>query len=194
MLESMTHRPRPTRAEASDVANAVFDHTDAVMLSAESSVGQYPVGAVAAMNRIVGAAEQYLETHGGPESNTASEPRTTAALAASVGRIMEVQKIAAIAVATASGATARLLAKNRPPCPIVAFSANPASVRRTCLYYGVIPHVTRDPENFEGLIRESRRIVKELGVAEPSDRIIVLGGHPVGTPGRTNGLIVEEVD
>ncbi len=194
MLESMTHLPTPTRAEVSDVANAVFDHADAVMLSAESSIGEYPVESVAAMNRIVGAAEQFLDEHGEAEPLAASEPRTTAALAASVRRIMEVQEIAAITVATASGATARLLAKNRPRCPIVAFSANPSFVRRTCLYYGVIPHLGGQPSDFEGLLSESRRIVKELGLAESSDRIIVLGGHPIGMPGSTNGLIVEKID
>jgi pyruvate kinase len=193
MLESMIDAPRPTRAEVSDVANAVFDHADAVMLSAESSIGKYPIEAVDAMHRVVVAAEAFLDQGHDTETVTLSDLSTTAALAASVRQVMQMQQIAAIALFTASGTTARLLAKNRPACPILVLSSQPGVARRACLYYGVVPRVVEQPESVEQLIKQSSSMAKDLHLATSDNRIIVLAGHPVGTVGGTKVLIVEEI-
>ena len=193
MLESMITSPRPTRAEVSDVANAVFDHADAVMLSAESSIGKYPVEAVDAMHRVVVAAEAFQDPRRDAETVTLSEPSTTAALATSVRQVMKMQQIAAIALFTASGTTARLLAKNRPACPILALSSQLGVTRRACLYYGVVPRVVELPESVETFLEQSESMAKALHLATSGDRVIVLAGHPIGATGGTKMLIVEEI-
>ncbi len=194
MLESMIQSSRPTRAEVSDVANAVFDQADAVMLSAESAIGKYPIDAVIAMNRTVQAAEAFLdERSAGPQQVTTSEPQTTAALAASIRKIMQMQKVAAIVVFTASGTTARLISKNRPACPILALSGDVATVRRAGLYYGVIARKRQAPESVHDLLDQSIQLAKQMNVAKPGDQLVVMAGHPIGVQGRTNTLIVETV-
>ena len=193
MMESMITSSRPTRAEVSDVANAVFDHADAVMLSAESSIGEYPVEAVDAMKRTVIAAEQFIDEYRDSDTLTVGERSTTAALAASVGKVMQIMDVAAIATFTASGTTSRLMAKNRPKCPILALSSQPTVARRACLYYGVVPQVVDLPAGIETLLKQINSIAKDLQLAVSGDRIVVLTGHPVGTAGGTHGLIVEEV-
>jgi pyruvate kinase len=193
MLESMIASPRPTRAEVSDVANAVFDHADAVMLSAESSIGKYPVEAVAAMHRIVVASEAFQDPRRDMESVTLSESSTTAALSTAVRQVMHMQPIAAIALFTASGTTARLLAKNRPACPILALSSQSGVTRRACLYYGVVPRVVDLPESVEQFLKQSESMAKALHLASSGDRVIVLAGHPIGATGGTKMLIVEEI-
>ena len=118
---------------------------------------------------------------------------TTAALAASVRRVMQMQNIAAIATFTASGTTARLMAKNRPKCPILALSSQPTVARRACLYYGVVPLVTELPGSVLQLLDKIVGHAKNLQLATPGDRIAVLTSHPVGTAGGTRGLIVQDV-
>ncbi|MGF1581813.1 MAG: pyruvate kinase [Gemmataceae bacterium] len=193
MLESMISSPRPTRAEVSDVANAVFDRADAVMLSGESSIGQYPVEAVQVMARTVVAAEQFLDRYGETEGTVLHESGTTAALAASVSTVMKTQEIVAIATFTAEGTTARLLSKNRPKCSILGLSATEPVARLSCLYYGVVPQVVKLPDTVEQLLEDINSVVQDLDLAKPGDRIAVLTGHPVGTTGNTQALIVEEV-
>ena len=193
MLESMISSPRPTRAEVSDVANAVFDHADAVMLSAESSVGAHPVAAVDAMSRIIVAAENFLDKYGDKETQTAGKQSTTAALTASVRQVMRMQDIAAIAAFTAQGYTARLMSKNRPKCPILALSSEPKVARRASLCYGVVPRIVEFPSDILSLLDQINSLAKELGLAASGDRIAVLTGHPVGTAGGTRGLIIEDV-
>lgn len=199
MLESMIRAPTPTRAEVSDVANAVFDRADAVMLSAESSVGQFPVETVQAMRQILVSAESFLgelESLGEADLHAVvaiAEPRTTAALAASVNQIMRMEKIAAIALFTAEGTTARLLAKDRPLCPILSLSAHQSIARRAALYFGVVPRVIELPEQVESFLREAIRLLQHEQLAVVGDRAIVLVGHPTGVSGGTCGLIVEDV-
>ena len=192
MLESMISSPRPTRAEVSDVANAVFDHADAVMLSAESSIGQFPAQAVTAMRRIVVAAEGFLPEYGSPRQVAFAEPKTTAALAASIQTVMEMQEIAAITVFMVSGTSARLLSKDRPTCPIIGLSSDPSIARRGCLYYGLIPRMIDKPDDFPQLLDASNTVAKELGLAKRDDCIIVMSGDPQGRGG-SRGLIVETV-
>jgi pyruvate kinase len=193
MLESMITSPLPTRAEVSDVANAVFDRADAVMLSAESSIGQYPVEAVDAMHRVVVAAETFLDQDRDMETVTLSELSTTAALATSVRQVMRMQQIAAITLFTASGTTARLLSKNRPACPILAFSSQPGVIRQACLYYGVVPRLLDLPASVESFLKQSESMAKSLHLATSGDRVIVLAAHPIGAAGGSRILIVEEI-
>jgi len=193
MLESMVQAPRPTRAEVSDVANAVFDRADAVMLSAESAIGRYPVAAVSAMKRTVKAADDYQDQHAPEVRMALHHADTTAALAGALHAIMQMCPIAAVAVFTVSGTTARLIAKNRPPCPILALSANVGALRRCCLYRGVIPHAIATPRDTADAVRAAAAACRQLGLAEPGQRVIVLAGHPFDVPGNTNGLIVMRI-
>jgi pyruvate kinase len=194
MLESMINSPRPTRAEVSDVANAVFDHADAVMLSAESAIGKYPVQAVQAMSRTLDAADGFHNEHGSVIRVTVTEPRVTAALAASIRKFMEIEPVAAVAVLTDTGRTARIIAKSRIGCPVLALSAEIESVRRACLYHGVIPRLVDDTSDFDHLRELAFSYAKELSIAQPGDRMIVLAAHPIGVAGRTNALFVESVE
>jgi pyruvate kinase len=193
MLESMITSSRPTRAEVSDVANAVFDHADAVMLSAESAIGQYPVAAVNAMRRTVMAADRFQDEYREPVHLALHQASTTAALTGAIDEIIEMQPVAAVAVFTVSGMTAQLLAKNRPSCPILALSSNVSALRRCCLYHGVMPHLTETPQDFRQAIELASRVCTDVGIAQSGDRIIVLAGHPFDVPGNTNGLVVMTV-
>ena len=169
MLESMTASPRPTRAEASDVANAVLDGTDAVMLSGETAVGRYPVEAVETMARIAEAAEQ------GQEQVCAAGARAARETGAKV-----------VVAFTESGTTARLLSKERPPMPIVVYTPHDAVRRRMALYWGVRPRAMRTIPNTDELIRELERSLREEKLAGSGDRIVILLGAPAGTRGSTN--------
>jgi pyruvate kinase len=194
MLESMIHSPTPTRAEVSDVANAVFDHCDAVMLSAESSIGKYPAQAVRMMRDVVVAAQDYLLKDKQPPRVPYSSPATAAAIAGAIRQVMKVQPISAIVLYTASGTTARLIAKNRPPCPILALSADERVVRRCRLYYGVDAVRIGRPEDFIQLLDLATVFCKQLNYANRGDDIILLAGQPLGTQDRTNGLVVETIE
>ena len=185
MLESMTASPRPTRAEASDVANAVLDGTDAVMLSGETAVGRYPVEAVETMARIVEAAEQGQEQ--GPIPAQASSPSPFPAAVCGAGARAARETGAKVVVAfTESGTTARLLSKERPPMPIVVYTPHEAVRRRMALYWGVRPRAMRTIPNTDELIRELERSLREEKLAGSGDRIVILLGAPAGTRGSTN--------
>ncbi len=194
MLESMITSPRPTRAEVSDVANAVFDRADAVMLSAESAIGKYPVAAVTAMRRTVMAADAFQDQYGAPVHLALHKASTTAALAGALREIMRIQPVVAIVVFTVSGTTAQLIAKNRPPCPIVALSSSFHTLRRCCLFHGVRPHLTETPHDTIGAVALASRVCTDLQVAKSGERIIVLAGHPFDVPGNTNGLVVMTIE
>jgi pyruvate kinase len=176
------------------VANAVLDHADAVMLSGETAVGRYPVEAVTVMNETVDAIQGYHdEIYAGPRVTYADSP-TTAAIARAVREIIQQEDIAAVAVHTATGATARMLAKNRLPCPILALSPSPQAVRRMVLYYGVIPRqVDRTPEHTRDVLGRAEEIACGLGIARDGERIVVVSGRPLGKPGCTNTLVVHRV-
>ena len=193
MLESMIHSPTPTRAEVSDVANAVFDRADAVMLSAESSVGKYPIAAVQMMRATVLEAQDYQEELRRPFEVPFTKPRTAAAIASAIRQIMTIQDIAAVVVYTTSGTTARVLAKNRPTCPILALSAQSRTVQRCNLYYGVVPRQIEPPDSVDSLLNQAAQMAKDLGMAARGDRIIVLAGHTLDTEEGANGLIIERV-
>ena len=186
MLESMTENPRPTRAEASDVANAVLDGTDAVMLSAETAAGRYPVDAVRTMARIVETAESGAVE---PMMTSATGALSFPAAICGAGARAARETNAKVAVAfTESGTTARLLSKERPPVPIVAYTPHAAIQRRMALYWGVLPRAMRTISNTDELVRELERSLREDKLAGSGDRIVILLGAPAGTRGSTNLL------
>jgi len=189
MLESMISAPVPTRAEVSDVATAVFEGADAIMLSAESAVGDYPVEAVATMNRI---AEQ-VET----DSNFASiinaqradpEPTGPDAISAAARTVAETLRLPAIVCYTSSGATGLRAARERPDRPIIALSPVPATSRRLALVWGVHCVQTEDARDEDDMVDRACRIAYQEGFARPGQRIIITAGVPFGTPGATNML------
>jgi pyruvate kinase len=185
MLESMTENPRPTRAEASDVANAVFDGTDAVMLSEETAVGRYPVEVVETMIRIVEAAE------GGDSGKITDMPThfpVSFPLAACAAGARAAAETAAkvIVVFTETGMTARLLSTEQPAVPIIAYTPHEAVRRRMALYKGVVPRSMRRISNTDELIHELERSLRDEKFAQTGDRIVVLLGAKTGTSGSTS--------
>ncbi len=194
MLESMTTRAVPTRAEVSDVANAVLDHTDAVMLSGETAVGKFPVEAVTVMNDIVANVQAYHDQTAERVRVAYATAPTTAALAAAVREIIATEKIAAIAVFTMTGATARMFSKHRVGCPILGLSPQIGTVRRMCLYYGVAPMEAAMPQHTRQVLGIAGDFALKRGIAKPGDKIIVISGRPLGEPGNTNTLVVHTIE
>ncbi len=194
MLESMTHSPSPTRAEVADIANAVLDGADAVMLSGETAVGEFPVQAVRMMNDIAVEAEDHEVTLGISTVVHCALSRTTAALAASVRAVLGEEDIAAAAVFTATGTTAAVLAQQRLPVPILAMSPSPRVVRQMALLFGVRPVLAETPEHTRDVLSTAGERLKAMGLVGPGDRIVVLSGRPIGQPGATNTLVVHTVE
>ncbi|MGH7233170.1 MAG: pyruvate kinase [Nitrospiraceae bacterium] len=193
MLESMTHNPRPTRAEASDVANAVFDGTDAVMLSAETAMGLYPVEVVRVMDRIVRAAEAGKEPgvirRAEPGRNVTFTEATCAAASSAAAAI----DAKAIVVFSESGPTARLLSKQRPAAPVIAFTPCEPVRQRMALYWGVIPHTMPLIVETDTRISEVERRLKGEGLVEKGQRIVIVSGALPGRKGGTNLMKLHEV-
>ncbi len=185
MLESMIGNPRPTRAEASDVANAILDGTDAVMLSGETAVGAYPVGAVETMARIAREAERGLTM--ADRRRRADDGRVTDAHAvAHAARALAGDlAVPAIAVLTATGRTAGLVSGERPGVPIVALTDRPTVARRLTLWRGVVPIVVELPKSTDAALTAVERGLLERGVAKPGDRVVVVGSAPRRARGRT---------
>ena len=189
MLESMITAPVPTRAEVSDVATAVFEGADAVMLSAESASGQYPFEAVATMNRIAEKVETD-PTYQGIITAQRAEPEKTGADAISMAarQIAETLNLAAIVTYTASGTTGLRAARERPRTPIIALSPILATARRLTLTWGCHCVVTEDADDLDDMVDRACRIAFEEGFGKPGDRIIITAGVPLRTPGSTNML------
>ena len=189
MLESMISAPVPTRAEVSDVATAVFEGADAIMLSAESAAGAYPVEAVATMNRIAERVERD-PTYAGIINAQRSEPEATGADAISLAarEIAETLKLSAIVTYTASGTTGLRAARERPQVPIIALSPILATARRLSLLWGTHCVVSEDATDLDDMVERACRIASEQGFGKAGDRIIVTAGVPLRTPGSTNML------
>jgi len=194
MLESMIGSPRPTRAEATDVANAIFDGTDAVMLSAETAVGQYPVEAVAMMASIAERTEQNVPYQDWNETRVRRDARdpayTVAYSACAAARELH---LAAIVAPTLSGRSARLISAHRPHVPILALSPGKETVRRCGLMWGVQAASMRRHEVTEALIADAARRVVELGWVKPGARVAITAGLPSGRPGTTSVLQIQRV-
>ena len=189
MLESMISTPVPTRAEVSDVATAVFEGADAIMLSAESASGQYPVEAVATMNRI---AEKVERDPTYPNIIDAQrgipEPTGADAISLAARQIAETLRLSAIVTYTASGTTGLRAARERPSTPIIALSPVVDTARRLSLVWGLHCVVTHDADELEGMVDHACKIAFTEKFAEAGDRIIITAGVPFGTPGATNML------
>ncbi len=189
MLESMIANPVPTRAEVSDVATAIFEGADAVMLSAESAAGQFPVEAVATMNRIA------EEVENDPLYRTIidaqrSEPEATGAdaISAAARQIAETLELRAIVCWTGSGATGLRVARERPKAPIVALSPNVLTGRKLSLVWGVHCVVAEDAHDQDDMVERACRLAFRDGFAKAGQRVIIVAGVPLGTPGATNML------
>jgi pyruvate kinase len=187
MLESMISSPVPTRAEVSDVATAGFEGADAVMLSAESASGQYPVEAVATMNRIVEEVERD-PTYRGVIHAQRTEPEATGAdaIAAAARQIAETLDLSAIVCWTFSGSTALRAARERPQVPIVAISPNVAAGRKLSVAWGVHCVVADDARDQDDMVERACRLAFRDGFAKAGRRVIIVAGLPLGTPGATN--------
>ncbi|MBW2092206.1 MAG: pyruvate kinase, partial [Deltaproteobacteria bacterium] len=195
MLRSMTSSPRPSRAEVADVANAVLDGTDAVMLSEETAIGSYPVEAVKILNCICETTESQLHEERFLEEELSKHlPVTEAALSRAVAWLARDLKPAAIVTATVSGSTARLMARYRPPLPIVGLSPELGVCRQLCLSWGVMPALMPSCENADEMLNLARLWVQEKGIAEPGDLLIVTAGIPLKVPGITNLIKIIKMD
>lgn len=194
MLESMVNAPRPTRAEVTDVANAVFDGTDAIMLSEETSTGKYPVQAVKMMGKIAREVEsklpyeQMLAEHG-----RWLEQKTDELIGYSACHTAQSLGAAVLVAFTQSGSTAGRVSKYRPRMPILAITTDAVVVRRLMLRWGVYPFQIAGPSSVEELFAIGAELSKELGLAKPGDLIVISGGIPVGIAGSTNLLKVEKI-
>jgi pyruvate kinase len=187
MLESMITNPVPTRAEVSDVATAIFEGADAVMLSAESAAGQYPIEAVATMNRIAEEVETD-PTYRSIIQAQRSAPEATGAdaIAEAARQIAETLDLSAIVCWTFSGSTGLRVARERPKSPIVAISPNLATGRRLSLVWGVHCIVAEDARSQDDMVDRACRLAFRDGFAKAGQRIIIVAGVPLGTPGATN--------
>jgi pyruvate kinase len=193
MLESMIEHPRPTRAEASDVANAIWGGADAVMLSGESASGRYPVAAVQMMDRIVRAAEAQHGIDGAPRELLPSAQQVPDVVAAAACTAAVQSGAVAICCFTLSGATARLLSHFRPPVPIIGFSPDQAIRRRLALYWGVLPRIMEPIRNSDLMSQMvSERLVTD-GIAKPGERVVLVFGSPLGVSGMTNSLRLHQI-
>ena len=202
MLESMIESPRPTRAEASDVANAILDGTDCVMLSGETAVGADPLEAVDALRRIAREIEtsgvleygpRYIAAMGDEDPRGGASRREHAVAAATVdaGRALDVPALITI---TRSGFSARLVSSYRPPAPIFAICTDPVTFSQLAAVWGVRPLLATEEEvSYEGLTEFGKRAVVEAGLGRAGDAVVVTAGYPFHMSGTTNTMRVEEL-
>lgn len=194
MLQSMVSSPRPTRAEASDVANAILDGTDAVMLSGETAVGRYPVKAVEVMERIARIVEPGLHPRRDEEFDKLPHRQpVTDAISDATARIADDLEARLIVTSTFSGYTARQVARERPSVPIVALTPSEAICRRLTLVWGVRPVKVSEYKNTDEMLTLVQRTLLEMGLAEKDDLVVVTGGLPIGGGGKTNFLKVHRL-
>ena len=192
MLESMVHSPTPTRAEASDVANAIYDGTDAIMLSAETAVGEYPVDAVAMMDRIARSVESD-EGYQRAMREHYPTPENTTADAVSLGACEMAYTLNAqlIVTFTSSGTTAQRVSRNRPNVPILAVTPNARAYRQLAVAWGVVPYMSDDIHSTDEMVAVATKTIKAVGLAEPGGRFVITAGVPFGMRGTTNLIRVE---
>ncbi|HTW94886.1 MAG TPA: pyruvate kinase [Tepidisphaeraceae bacterium] len=197
MLQSMIEQASPTRAEVSDVANAIFDGTDAIMLSGETSVGKFPVPTVMVMHHVADVTENYINTvPTGPATYlkpTASALKFSAAIARGTWQVVQDLKVKLVVIWSQTGATARIFSKNRFPIPILALSSDHRALRRMALHYGVIPQEMEAPATLNELVDQVDARVRSSGYAEAGDRIVVVAGSSLGTPGTMNAVVVHTI-
>jgi pyruvate kinase len=195
MLESMIDAPTPTRAEASDVATAIYQGADAVMLSAETAVGRHPATAVAIMDRIIAAAESdpsYPDFY--VRENLRPQATVNDAISQSVRGIAQVLNCKAVLGFTNTGSTVKRIARERPPCRIIGMTPKQRVASRMALTWGVRPVVMTDPTSFDEMLKVTQDVAKDQADAVPGDRIIISAGIPFGRPGTTDTLKIATID
>jgi pyruvate kinase len=192
MLESMVDNTRPTRAEASDVANAIFDGTDAVMLSAETAAGRFPVECVETMARIARYTEEHLGFRA-PARLAIPGAETACSLARAAGAVAEELGCRLIVAFTESGMTARLVSSYQPRATIVAITPHESTYRRLALWWGVTPLLTAESETTDEMLTDGERRLRASGLARSGDTVVMLSGQS-RTPGATNTLHVTTID
>jgi pyruvate kinase len=194
MLESMITHPRPTRAEASDVANAILDGTDAVMLSAETAAGQYPRLAVEAMTRIIKEIEARPQSWRRDDRRAAEIVMSTEfAIAAASKAAVSMLGAPCLIVFTKSGFSARVVAAHRPSVPILVLTDVPRTFRQLALVWGVIPELVPHCDTYDQMVRLGLEAVQRRELAHSGDRVVVTAGVPFDVPGTTNLMKVETV-
>jgi pyruvate kinase len=186
MLESMIEHPTPTRAEVSDVANAIYDGTDAVMLSAETSVGKYPVEAVKFMARIAAESEASLRSKGYQEPPHSPQPANPEILADNAYHAARDAKASAIVVFTSTGSSARLVSRYRPPVWVFAITPHDTTARQLAINYGVTPILAPDVSNTDEMLAQMDRVMIDGGFLKRGELVVFLAGQPVGRSGTTN--------
>jgi pyruvate kinase len=195
MLDSMIRNPRPTRAEASDVANAVLDGSDALMLSGETSIGQYPLEALQTMVRIVERTEVELHQRIARAPSRPSKKRSIAeAVSHATRETAQDLEAAAIITPTLSGHTAKMVAKYRPQAPIIAVTPSPAVQRQLCLYWGVHPLLAERTDSTDEMLSDAVNSARERGLVESGDLVVVTGGAAGSAPGTTNLIKVQVIE
>jgi pyruvate kinase len=189
MLESMINSPRPTRAEVSDVANAILDGADAVMLSGETAVGAHPVEAVATMARIV----EETEKDGLPAfvRPFAGEHQVSTGVAAAAVAASEQLGSAILVAYTESGETARLISELRPAAQILALTPSPSTYQRLSLYWGIQPVRVRRLQSTDAMVRQVRRLAQSEGLCRQGDHLVIVAGVPLNVPGNTNLMTIQ---
>jgi pyruvate kinase len=194
MLLSMVTNPRPTRAEVTDVANAILDGTDALMLSDETTLGAHPVEAVAVLDRIARSTEPYMDEQAFlNEAVTDFLPVTATAISRAACWLAQDLRAAAIVASTSSGSTARLVARFRPSCPVVALTPELATQRQLSLSWGVIADLVPSFGTTDQMFVLARSWALAKGIAAPTDRLVITAGIPVGVSGTTNLVKVLEL-
>jgi pyruvate kinase len=195
MLDSMIHSPRPTRAEASDVANAIFDGTDAVMLSGETASGKYPVLTVETMDAIICQAEQHMDEwsrwRGSVEPGEGYDD--TYFMTQAARELAHDRNVAAIAVFTKSGRTALLLSKIRPQVPILAFTPDALTYMRLNMFWGVTPHLVSHVETIEEMLQAVETALITSTQIQPGQQIVLICGFPISSTGPTNLALLHTV-
>jgi pyruvate kinase len=189
----MIEHPTPTRAEVSDVANAIYDGTDAVMLSAETSKGKYPVEAVRIMSRIAAEAEASIRNKGYLDPPHSQAPKTAEILADAAYHAARESHAAAIVVFTSTGSSARLVSRYRPPVSIYAITPHDNTARQLSVSYGVTPVLAPDVSNTDEMLAQMDRVMVESGFLKHGQLVVFLAGQPVGRAGTTNLMKLHRV-
>jgi pyruvate kinase len=193
MLESMIENSFPTRAEVSDIANAIYDGTDAVMLSAETSTGKFPSLAAGVMDRIAIETESNLRYRGYQELPPMANPSHAEIIADAAYRAGRYLGVSAIVVFTASGGTARLISRFRPPTPIYAFTPHEDVARQLALIYGVVPIIAPMAKSTDEMLQQMDDELQRRGYIKANDQVVFVSGQPIGQPGSTNMLSLHRV-
>ena len=194
MLDSMVHSPAPTRAEASDVATAVYDSADAVMLSAETAAGEYPIESVDMMNRIILEAEEDEAYQSSIASNqNVVEPTVSDAITLAARQVAETVSANCIVTYTTSGSTTLRAARERPTVPILCVTSSLSAARRLAIAWGIHSVHIEQEERFSAVVKRAVDISETQGFASSGDHIVITAGVPMGTPGSTNVLRIERI-